>query len=106
MKALGGLLKQAQKMQEEMQQTQARLATEEVIGEAGGGMVRVTMTGQHLVKRVEIDPSLLGDDKEMLEDLITAAVNAAVQRVSEKVKENMAELTAGMPLPPGFKLPF
>ncbi|MBK1695021.1 YbaB/EbfC family nucleoid-associated protein [Chromatium weissei] len=106
MKALGGLLKQAQKMQEEMQQTQARLAAEEVIGEAGGGMVRVTMTGQHLVKRVEIDPSLLGDDKEMLEDLITAAMNAAVQRVSEKVKENMAELTAGMPLPPGFKLPF
>ncbi|MBV5309639.1 YbaB/EbfC family nucleoid-associated protein [Chromatium okenii] len=107
MKALGGLLKQAQKMQEEMQQTQARLAAEEVIGEAGGGMVRVTMTGQHLIKRVEIDPSLMTtDDKEMLEDLITAAVNAAVQRVSEKVKENMAELTAGMPLPPGFKLPF
>ncbi len=107
MKALGGLLKQAQKMQEEMQQTQARLATEEVIGEAGGGMVRVTMTGQHQMKRVEIDPSLLaGDDKEMLEDLIVAATNAAVQRVAEKVKENMAELTAGMPLPPGFKLPF
>ncbi|MBK1640775.1 YbaB/EbfC family nucleoid-associated protein [Chromatium okenii] len=107
MKALGGLLKQAQKMQEEMQQTQARLAAEEVIGEAGGGMVRVTMTGQHQMKRVEIDPSLLGgDDKEMLEDLIVAATNAAVQRVAEKVKENMAELTAGMPLPPGFKLPF
>jgi nucleoid-associated protein EbfC len=106
MKALGGLLKQAQKMQEEMQQTQARLAAEEVIGEAGGGMVRVTMTGQHQVKRVEIDPALFGDDKEMLEDLIVAAMNAAVQRVAEKVKENMAELTAGMPLPPGFKLPF
>ncbi|AFL74631.1 YbaB/EbfC family nucleoid-associated protein [Thiocystis violascens] len=103
---LGGLLKQAQKMQEEMQQAQVRLAQEEVIGEAGGGMVKITMTGQHQVKRVEIDPSLMGDDKEMLEDLITAAVNAATQRIAEKVKENMAELTAGMPLPPGMKLPF
>ncbi|MBK5965412.1 YbaB/EbfC family nucleoid-associated protein [Thiocystis minor] len=103
---LGGLLKQAQKMQEEMQQAQVRLAQEEVIGEAGGGMVKITMTGQHQVKRVEIDPSLMGDDKEMLEDLITAAVNAATQRITEKVKENMAELTAGMPLPPGMKLPF
>ena len=103
---LGGLLKQAQKMQDEMQQAQARLAQEEVIGEAGGGMVKVTMNGQHQVKRVEIDPSLLGDDKEMLEDLIAAAMNAAVQRVAEKVKENMAELTSGLPLPPGMKLPF
>ncbi|WP_295407632.1 YbaB/EbfC family nucleoid-associated protein [uncultured Thiocystis sp.] len=103
---LGGLLKQAQKMQEEMQQAQVRLAQEEVTGEAGGGMVKITMTGQHQVKRVEIDPSLMGDDKEMLEDLITAAVNAATQRIAEKVKANMAELTAGMPLPPGMKLPF
>lgn len=103
---LGGLLKQAQKMQEEMQQAQVRLAQEEVVGEAGGGMVKITMTGQHQVKRVEIDPSLMSDDKEMLEDLITAAVNAATQRIAEKVKENMAELTAGMPLPPGMKLPF
>ena len=103
---LGGLLKQAQKMQEEMQQAQVRLSQEEVIGEAGGGMVKITITGQHQVKRVEIDPSLMGDDKEMLEDLITAAVNAATQRIAEKVKANMAELTAGMPLPPGMKLPF
>ena len=103
---LGGLLKQAQKMQEEMQQAQARLAQEEVIGEAGGGMVKVTMNGQHEVKRVEIDPSLMGDDKEMLEDLIAAAANAAVQRVAEKVKENMSALTSGLPLPPGMKLPF
>jgi nucleoid-associated protein EbfC len=102
---LGGLLKQAQKMQEEMQQAQVRLAQEEVVGEAGGGMVKVTMTGQHQVKRVEIDPSVMGD-KEMLEDLITAAVNAATQRIAEKVKENMAQVTAGMPLPPGMKLPF
>lgn len=103
---LGGLLKQAQKMQEGMQQAQARLAQEEVTGEAGGGMVKVTMNGQHQVKRVEIDPSLMGDDKEMLEDLIASAVNGATQRIAEKVKENMAELTAGMPLPPGMKLPF
>jgi hypothetical protein len=103
---LGGLLKQAQKMQEGMQQAQARLALEEVIGEAGGGMVKVTMNGQHQVKRVEIDPALMSEDREMLEDLITAAVNGATQRVAEKVKENMAELTAGMPLPPGMKLPF
>ncbi|MBK1719802.1 YbaB/EbfC family nucleoid-associated protein [Thiocystis violacea] len=103
---LGGLLKQAQKMQEEMQQAQARLAQEEVVGEAGGGLVKVTMTGQHQVKRVEIDPSLMGDDKEMLEDLLTAAINAATQRIAEKVKENMTELTAGIPLPPGMKLPF
>ncbi len=103
---LGGLLKQAQKMQEEMQQAQARLAQEEVVGEAGGGMVKVTMNGQHQVKRVEIDPSVMGDDKEMLEDLITAAVNTATTRIAEKVKENMSELTAGIALPPGMKLPF
>ena len=103
---LGGLLKQAQKMQEGMQQAQARLALEEVIGEAGGGMVKVTMNGQHQVKRVEIDPALMSEDREMLQDLITAAVNGATQRVAEKVKENMAELTAGMPLPPGMKLHF
>jgi DNA-binding YbaB/EbfC family protein len=103
---LGSLLKQAQKMQEEMQQAQARLAQEETVGEAGGGLVKITMTGQHQVKRVEIDPSLMTDDKEMLEDLITAAINSATQRIAEKVKENMAELTAGLPLPPGMKLPF
>lgn len=103
---LGGLLKQAQKMQEEMQQAQARLAQEEVVGEAGGGMVKVTMNGQHQMKRVEIDPSLMGDDKEMLEDLIVAASNAAALRVAEKAKESMSEVTSGLPLPPGMKLPF
>ncbi|SDY03063.1 hypothetical protein SAMN05421644_12514 [Allochromatium warmingii] len=103
---LGGLLKQAQKMQEDMQQAQARLAQEETIGEAGGGLVKVTLTGQHQAKRVEIDPSLMSDDKEMLEDLITAAINAASQRIAEKAKETMSELTAGMPLPPGMKLPW
>lgn len=103
---IGNLLKQAQKMQEELARTQERLAEEEVVGESGGGMVRVTMNGRHEVKRVEIDPSLLGDDKEMLEDLVAAAFNAAAQRVAERIQQNMANLTAGMPLPPGLKLPF
>jgi DNA-binding YbaB/EbfC family protein len=103
---LGNLLKQAQKMQEDMKEAQERLAQEEVVGESGGGMVKVTMNGRYQVSRVEIDPSLLADDKEMLEDLITAAINGASQRVAEKAKENMAELTAGLPLPPGMKLPF
>lgn len=103
---IGNLLKQAQKMQEDMKLAQERLAQEEVIGESGGGMVKVTMNGRYQVSRVEIDPTLMGDDKEMLEDLISAAVNGASQRVAEKAKENMAELTAGLPLPPGMKLPF
>jgi len=103
---LGGLLKQAQKMQEEVQQAQARLAEETVTGEAGGGMVKVTLNGKYQVSRVEIDPSLMGDDREMLEDLLAAAFNSATQRVAEKMKESMAELTAGLPLPPGMKLPF
>jgi len=103
---LGGMLKQAQKMQEELKKSQERLAHEEVTGEAGGGMVKVTMTGRHEVKRIEIDPSLMGDDKEMLEDLLAAAVNDTVRRVGEMVQENMAEITSGLPLPPGMKLPF
>ncbi|CRI66095.1 conserved hypothetical protein ybaB [Thiocapsa sp. KS1] len=103
---IGNLLKQAQKMQEDMKLAQERLAQEEVVGESGGGMVKVTMNGRYQVSRVEIDPALMGDDKEMLEDLISAAVNGASQRVAEKAKENMAELTAGLPLPPGMKLPF
>jgi hypothetical protein len=103
---LGGMLKQAQKMQEDLKNAQERLAKEEVIGESGGGMVRVTMTGRNEVKRVEIDPSLMSDDKEMLEDLIVAAVNDAVRRVADKMQANMAEVTAGLQLPPGMKLPF
>lgn len=103
---LGNMLKQAQKMQEELKNAQERLAKEELVGEAGGGMVKVTMTGRHEVKRVEIDPSLMADDKEVLEDLIAAATNDAVRRVGEKMQQNMAELTAGLPLPPGMKLPF
>jgi hypothetical protein len=103
---LGNILKQAQKMQEDLQKAQERLAQEEVTGESGGGMVKVVMNGAHEVKRVMIDPSLMEDDREMLEDLVGAAVNDAVHRVAEKMKENMAGLTAGLPLPPGFKLPF
>jgi nucleoid-associated protein EbfC len=103
---LGDLLKKAQRMQEDMKLAQDRLAQEEVVGEAGGGMVKITMNGRHEFKRVEIDPTLLGEDKDMLEDLIVAAANAAVARVGEKTKESMESLAAGLPLPPGFKLPF
>jgi len=103
---LGKIMKQAQRMQEEMQKSQQRLAEEEVTGESGGGMVKVLMNGKHEVRRVEIDPSLMGDDKEMLEDLVAAAVNDAAHRVSEKMQESMSGLTAGLQLPPGMKLPF
>jgi nucleoid-associated protein EbfC len=103
---LGNILKQAQKMQEDLQRAQERLAQEEVIGESGGGLVKVTMNGRHEVKRVVIDPSLMEDDRDMIEDLVAAAINAAVQRVAERTQDSMAGLTAGLPLPPGFKLPF
>ena len=103
---LGNLMKQAQQMQAEMQKAQAELANLEVTGESGGGMVRVTMTGRHDVRRVEIDDSLVGEDKEMLEDLIAAAVNDAVHRVETESQERMSKLTSGLNLPPGVKLPF
>ncbi|MFP4602724.1 MAG: YbaB/EbfC family nucleoid-associated protein [Halochromatium sp.] len=103
---LGGMLKQAQKLQEDMKNSQERLANEEYLGESGGGMVKITMSGRHEVKRVEIDPALMDDDKEMLEDLLAAAFNDAARRVAERAQESMAELTAGLPLPPGMKLPF
>jgi DNA-binding YbaB/EbfC family protein len=102
---IAGLMQQAQKMQEEMQKTQEELARMEVSGEAGGGLVKVTMTGKHAVRRIQIDPSLL-DDREMLEDIVTAAVNDAVNRVAATMQERMSEMTAGIPLPPGMKLPF
>lgn len=102
---LAGLMQQAQKMQQEMQKAQEELANMEVTGEAGGGMVKVTMTGRHAVRRVEIDESLL-DDREMLEDIVTAAVNDAVNRVASTMQERMSDMTAGIPLPPGMKLPF
>lgn len=103
---LGNIMKQAQRVQEELQKAQQKLAEEEVTGESGGGMVRVVMNGKHEVRRVEIDPSLMEDDKEMLEDLLAAAVNDAVHRVADKMQESMSGLTAGLPLPPGMKLPF
>jgi len=104
--AIGNLMKQAQRMQAEMQKAQEALAQQEVTGEAGGGLVKVVMNGRHETRRVMIDDSLMGDDKEMLEDLIAAAANDAVHRIAEKTQETMASLTAGMPLPPGMKLPF
>jgi DNA-binding YbaB/EbfC family protein len=103
---LGNLMKQAQKMQEDLQKAQEQIASMEVTGQAGGGMVSVLMTGRHDVKRVSIDDSLLKDDKEMLEDLIAAAVNDAVRKIESESKEKMASMTRGMPLPPGMKLPF
>jgi len=103
---LGNIMKQAQKMQEEMQKAQADLANAEVTGESGGGMVKVTMRGTHEVTRVDIDNALMGDDKEMLEDLIAAAINDAVHKITRKNQDSMASMTAGLNLPPGFKLPF
>ncbi|GAB6049605.1 YbaB/EbfC family nucleoid-associated protein [Hydrogenophilus islandicus] len=102
--ALSGLMRQAQKMQEKIQKIQEELAHTEVEGQAGAGLVKVVMTCKHDVRRVTIDPSVL-DDREMLEDLIAAAVNDAVRRAEATVQEKMAEATAGMPLPPGFNLP-
>ena len=103
---IGGLMKQAQQMQENMLKMQEQLATVEVEGQSGAGMVKVIMTCRHDVKRVTIDPSLLADDKDMLEDLIAAAVNDAVRRVEATTQEKMAGFTTGLGLPPGMKLPF
>src|SRR5690554_6012603 len=103
MKGLGDLMKQAQQMQSKMQQMQEELANAEVKGEAGAGLVTVVMTGRHDVKRVSIDDSLLSEDKEMLEDLLAAAVNDAVRKVEAHQQDGMAGMTAGMPMPPGFK---
>ena len=103
---LGGLMKQAQKMQENMQKAQQEIAAMEVTGQSGGGLVKVTLTGKHECKRVTIDPSLFDDDKDMIEDLVTAAFNDAAHKVDEVTRERMAGVTAGMPMPPGFKMPF
>ena len=103
---MGNIMKQAQQMQERMQKTQEDLANIEVTGESGAGLVKVTMTCNHNVRRVDIDPSLMEDDKEMIEDLVAAAINDAVRRIQETSKEKMGDVTGGMPLPPGFKMPF
>jgi hypothetical protein len=106
MKGIGQLMKQAQAMQENMQKLQAELAAEEVEGQAGGGMVRITGTCKHEIRRVSIEPGVFSDDKDMLEDLIAAAVNDLNRKIDETVQSRMATLTGGMPLPEGLKLPF
>jgi len=103
---MGNLMKQAQQMQENMKRAQAELANIEVEGQAGSGMVKITLTCQHQVKRVAIDDSLLSDDKEMLEDLIVTALNDAMRKVETTTQERMGGLMSGLPLPPGMKLPF
>jgi DNA-binding YbaB/EbfC family protein len=103
---IGNLMKQAQLMQENMKKLQESLGQMEIEGQAGSGLVKVVMTGKHEVKRVTIDPKLLADDREMLEDLVAAAVNDAARQVEETTQQKMAAATAGLPLPPGMKLPF
>lgn len=103
---MAGLMKQAQAMQDNLKKAQEELATIEVEGQSGAGLVKVTMTCKHDVKRIVIDPSLLADDKDMLEDLVAAAFNDGVRRAEEVSQAKMGKLTAGMPLPPGMKLPF
>lgn len=103
---LSNLMRQAQQMQENIQKAQAELSALEVTGESGGGMVKVQMNGKHEVRAVTIDPTVHGDDREMLEDLIAAAINDAVHKVEARVQEKMAGAMAGMALPPGLKMPF
>ncbi len=104
--ALGNLMQQAQKMQENLKKAQEELAQMQVQGESGGGLVTIVMTGKREARKVTIDESLLGDDKDMLEDLVAAAINDAVAKVAKMKKEKMSDVTAGMPIPPGFQLPF
>lgn len=103
---IGQLMKQAQAMQDNMRRVQEQLATIEVEGQSGAGMVKVQMTCKYDVKRVAIDPSLVGEEREMLEDLVAAAFNDAVRKVEATVSEKMGAVTAGLGLPPGFKMPF
>ena len=103
---LASIMQQAQQMQEKMQRAQEELAALTVDGESGGGMVRVVMNGRHQVQSVKVDPSLLGDDSDLLEDLLTAAFNDAVNKVTDKTQSQMKEMTGGLNLPPGMKFPF
>jgi DNA-binding YbaB/EbfC family protein len=103
---MGNLMQQAQEMQEKMQKAQEEVANAEVHGEAGAGMIKITMNGRHDVLQVDIDQSVMGEDKEMLEDLLAAAVNDAVRKVEASSKEMMDDATSGLNLPPGFKMPF
>lgn len=103
---MGALMKQAQEMQEKMQKLQEELANSEVTGQSGAGLVSIVMNGRHDVKRVTIDESLMKEEKEVLEDLIAAAVNDAVRRIEQATQQQMSDLTTGIQLPPGFKMPF
>ncbi len=103
---LGNLMQQAQRMQENLKRAQDEIAKLEVTGQAGGGMVKVTINGRHEARKVEIERSLFGDDPEMIEDLVAAAINDANNRLAELTQQKMSEVSAGMALPPGFKLPF
>jgi nucleoid-associated protein EbfC len=104
--ALGNLMQQAQKMQEDLKKAQEELAAMQVVGESGGGLVQITMSGKREARRVVIDPSLVGEDRDMLEDMVAAAINDAVNKVNKMKKEKMSEVTAGLPIPPGFQMPF
>jgi DNA-binding YbaB/EbfC family protein len=104
--ALGNIMQQAQKMQEDLKKAQEELALMQVQGESGGGLVTIVMTGKREARKVTIDDSLLAEDKDMLEDLVAAAINDAVNKVAKMKKEKMSDITAGIPLPPGFQLPF
>ena len=103
---MGNMMRQAQKMQEDMQKAQEEIANMEVEGQSGGGMVKVVMNGRHELRKVELDASLMSDDKEMIEDLVAAAVNDAVRKIEQQSSERMSGVTAGMNLPGGMKLPF
>ena len=103
---IGNLMKQAQKMQEDMQRAQEEIASLEIEGQSGGGLVKVVMNGAHEARKVSIDDSLVGDDKDMLEDLVAAAINDASQKLAQASKERLGSVTSGMQLPPGMKLPF
>ena len=103
---MGNMMKQAQLMQERLQKAQDEIAKMEVVGESGAGMVKITVTGNHEVRRVSIDDSLFTDDKDILEDLLAAAFNDAQRRIEEQSKEKLSAVTGGMQLPPGTKLPF
>nr|WP_087146845.1 YbaB/EbfC family nucleoid-associated protein [Crenothrix polyspora] len=104
--ALGNLMQQAQKMQEDLKKAQEELAAMQVVGESGGGLVQITMSGKREARKVVIDPSLVGEDRDMLEDMVAAAINDAVNKVGKMKKEKMASVTAGLPIPPGFQMPF
>ncbi len=106
MSNFGNMMKQAQAIQRSMEKAQQELATMEVVGESGGGMVKVTLNGRHEARRVQIEPAAIGDDREMLEDLIAAAINDAVRKIESRTQEKMSGLMSGMKLPPGMKLPF